>query len=51
MKGDPDAAEKAMHDDLALTREIWDKPYHEKNADGENVLSKWAVYGDHVWED
>lgn len=51
LRGDPDAAEKAMHDDLTLTREIWDKLYHEKNAVGGGALAEWAVYGDHVWGD
>ena len=51
LQGDPDAAEKAMHDDIVLTREIWIKLYNEKNSNGESILAEWAIYGDHVWED
>ncbi|SBV97323.1 putative Pyruvate dehydrogenase complex repressor [uncultured delta proteobacterium] len=50
VKGDPDAAEKAMYDDIVLTREIWDKLYREKNADGGKTPAQWAVSGNHVWE-
>ncbi len=51
LKGDPDAAEKAMYDDIILTRDIWDKLYHEKNAQGKRSLIDMSVYGDHVWTD
>lgn len=51
LKGDPDAAEKAMYDDIAMTREIWGKLYHEKNVGSENLPEPWMVYGDHVWGD
>lgn len=51
LKGDPNAAEKAMCDDLALSREIWGELYDEKNADGKDAPPRWVVYGTHVRED
>lgn len=51
VNSDPDAAEKAMYDDIVLTREIWGKLYREGNAAGENATATWVVYGDHVRED
>ena len=50
LDGDPDAAEKAMHADLALARTIWEKIYRDRSLNGKKAQTEWVVYGDRVKE-